>query len=165
MDQPADSSLASPWRHRFAFVVAAVVSGSVIGLGAALVQSRGVFLVGLQSLAAGAMLSVLLVGTSALLTSRKPRWPVALLAGVVAVLVQHVWLYRFALAGRRDAVAKKPAVEFFRPGWSEQSIWSYFAEEATAQALLMWTLDAVLLVGAAVVIVELASKKRTPLES
>jgi hypothetical protein len=165
MDQPADSSLAPPWRHRFAFVVAAVVSGSVIGLGAALVQSRGVFLVGLQSLAAGAMLSVLLIGTAAILTAHKPRWLVALLAGLVAVVVQHVWLYRLALAGRRDAVAKKPAVEFFRPGWSEQSIWSYFAEEATAQAVLWWTLDAVLLVGAAVVIVELASRKRTPLPS
>jgi hypothetical protein len=164
MDNAADSSPASPWRHWFAFVVAAVVSGSVIGLGASLVQSRGVFLVGLQSLAAGALLSVLLVGIAAMLTAHKPRWPVAVFAGVVAVLVQHVWLYRLALAGRRDAVAKKPAVEFFRPGWSEQSFWSYFAEEATAKALMWWTLDAVLLVGAAVVIVELASKKRAPIE-
>lgn len=145
-----------------AFAFAALVSGAAAGSVTAMIQSRGVFLVGLQSLGIGLFMGLLLLGMSAVHARRLPRWPVALLAGIIAVVVEHVCLYRFALAGRRDAVARKPAVEFFRPGWSEQSFWSYFAEEATMQAVLWWTLDAVLLVAAAVVIVEMTFRKHAP---
>ncbi|MCO6044884.1 hypothetical protein NG895_13305 [Aeoliella sp. ICT_H6.2] len=158
MDQPQTSTPVG----KLLLVAAAVVAGGCVGVIAAMPQSAGVFLVGLQSLAAGALLSVLLVGTTAMLGSHRPRWPAALLASVVAVVVQHLWLYRSALAARKAAAARQPAVEMFRPGWTEQGFLEYMQSEATSHAILLWTLDACLLTVAAVAIVELSRRRRSP---
>ncbi len=117
---------------------------------------------GLQSLAAGAMLSVVLVGTAATLRCGRPRWPLARWAAVIAVVTQHVALYYTALHHRQRAAAEQPAVELFRPGWTDQSFFDFMASEATMRAIGLWTLDASLLAIAAVVIVELSARERTP---
>jgi hypothetical protein len=142
-------------------IATAAVSGVTVGIIAALPQSSGWFLVGLQSLAAGAMLSVLLVGTAATFRCGRPRWPLALAAATVAVVAQHVALYYTALHHRERAYVKEPAVELFRPGWTDPSFLEYMATEATTTAMLLWTLDACLLALAAVVIVEVSARERT----
>lgn len=159
-----DITPSTPMRN-FAHIAAAIVAGLCAGVIAAMPQSAGVFLVGLQSLAAGALLSVLLVGSTAMFGIGHPRWPAALLASLVAVMVQHVWLYRSAMAARRAAEAREPVVEMFRPGWTEQGFFEYMQSEATTSAALLWTLDACLLTLAAVVIVELSGRWRPAIAS
>jgi hypothetical protein len=137
-------------------------TGVCVGVLAALPQSSGIALVGIQSLAAGALLSVILIGSAATFGAARPRWRSALVAALIAVAVQHVWLYRTALANRRTATSEQPAVELFRPGWSEQSPLEYFRAEATPSTVALWVFDACLLTGAAVAIVEYtAHKNRT----
>lgn len=160
MDDTESPPPKSAWQQSVLPLVAAVVTGLVTGMLAALPQSAGTFLVGLQSLAAGAMLSLMLVGSVAILSAGFPRWPMAVLASLVAVVTQHYWLYRAAIDHRQQAVAKQPAVELFRPGWSEQSFWQYFANEASRSSVALWALDAVLLTLAAVVIVEYSARQR-----
>lgn len=146
--------------HHWTNFAVAIAAGLCTGVIAALPQSSGMFLVGLQSLAAGALLSVLLVGGTAMFGTSRPRWPSALVAAAVAVVAQHVWLYRLAMARRQDAAAREPAVEMFRPGWTDQGFFEYMQSEATTSAMLLWALDACLLALAAVVIVELSSRWR-----
>lgn len=105
------------------------------------------------------LLGVLVLGAAHGLTLARVRWPAVLLAAVVAIFAQHYWLYASALEGRRDAVAREPAAELFRPGWSEQSFVEYMRNEATTEAIALWALDACLLTLAAVVIVEVGGNR------
>lgn len=139
-------------------LVAVVAVGMCVGIGSGGLQAAGVALVGLQSLAAGVLVGLLLIGGAAAGGFVKPRWPAAVIAALAAVMTQHVWLYRVAMEARREAAADQPAVELFRPGWTEQSFVEFMQSEATTQTLVLWSVDACLLVLAAVVMVELSGK-------
>lgn len=144
--------------RRVTTCIAALIAGGCGGVVAALAQSAGFALVGLQSVAIGALVGLLLVGSTATLGLRRPRWLHALLAAVVALVIQHVWLYAAAMDQRQQAVAKQPAVELFRPGWADQSFLDYMRSEATPRAVALWTLDACLLTATAVVMVGYSGK-------
>lgn len=148
------------WQRALVRGLAAVVCGLVLGTLAALPQAFGVFLVGIQSLAAGAALGVLLIGSVAIVSSGLPRWPSAVLAACVAIAVQHYSLYWMTIQKRQQAAIEQPAIELFRPGWSEQSFWQFMASEANTRSVALWVLDADLLAVAAVVIVEYNARRR-----
>ena len=141
-------------------MAATVAAGFFVGVAGALLQAAEIARFGVQSLAVGAVLAVTLIGVAATIGLPRPRWRAALLASLVAVVTQHAWLYRTAMARRRDAIANQPAVEFFRPGWAEQTFVEYMQSAATTQTVALWALDACLLSAAAVVIVELSSRQR-----
>ena len=158
---PAKRLPASAGRAHLALrLLTTMVSGLAAGMIAAWPQSSGVFPVGIGSLAAGAILAVLLVGSMAILSLGVPRWPAALLASAAAVASQHYSLYVAAMRVLQKAVAAQPAAEVFRPGWAEQSFWQFMQREATPEMAAYWLLDAGLLAAAAVVIVEYNARRR-----
>lgn len=140
--------------------IASVVSGVSVGVAGGALQIAGVSPWVLYSLAAGGLVAIVLIGISATASLGSPRWPAAVLAAVLVVATQHVWLYRAALENRKREAAEKPAVELFRPGQTEQSFVTYMRSEANAKSIALWTLDACLLVAAAVVIVEGSARRR-----
>lgn len=147
---------------QFALASAAVVSGASVGIAGGAVQASGISRVVLQPLATGGLVAIVLMGIATAVSLGSPRWPAALLAGVVAVLTVHVWLYGAAMENRQQQVAKQPAVELFRPGWADQSFWDFMRSEASDAQLAYWILDACLLVGITVVMVEAISRHRDP---
>ena len=159
METPPVNSTRTPWPLQ---AVAALVVGVVTGILAAQVQTSGTFRVGIQSLAAGAVLSVMLVGTLSMFHSSRPRWPVALLASMLAIVAQHYWLFRLVMKARETELALKPAGGLFRPDWANLSFLGYMQAEANGANLLWWGLDACLLTLAAVVIVEMSASWFTP---
>lgn len=131
----------------------AVVVGVCMGIASGALHASGVSLLVLQPVATGVLVGILLIGGTATLQLSPPSRLVTLLAGAVAVATQHVWIHREVMAGRRDAIAKQPGAELFKPGWSEQSLWAYLRHEADLLTASLWALDACLLIAAAVVIV------------
>ncbi|QDU57956.1 hypothetical protein [Aeoliella mucimassa] len=157
MDSP--SPLPSPrasikWPLQLA---AAVLVGALVGMLAAMPQVAGYFRVGVQSLLAGLVLGVMLIGVLTMARAARIHWITPLLAAIVAVFAEHYWLYLTALRLRREALAKQPAAGLFRPGWAEEGFFSYMSSEATSTALMWWSLDACLLAAAAVGIVVLSN--------
>src|SRR5262249_36095664 len=74
------------------------------------------------------------------------------LVAILTVLSEHAWLYRDFCRQWREARANQPQVAMFRPEepWSPAE---YFRGEATPGRLVLWSVDAVVLVLSAVVTV------------
>lgn len=158
MDDRASTTSALPWPAKVAAFSAVIAAGICVGVICGSLQASGVALVAIQSLAAGVMLGVLLVGVAATTHRVPPSWRSALLAALVAVLTQHLWLHSAAMEVRQKAIAEQPAAELFRPGWSQESFFTYMQSETTPQTASLWMLDACLLATGAVIIVEWSSR-------
>ena len=163
------------WMPIAAWLVAALAIGLTVGCGSGGLQQGGYSLLVVQSLAVGGIVAVMLLGAGGILQGKPPWWS-ALLAAIATVVVQHLWLYRAAMAARRAAVAESPAVELFKPGWSEQGLFSYLWEHgqqpngahwelAEWPNAVLWGLDACLLILAAVAIVGWVGRRRVQPET
>lgn len=137
----------------------ATLAGGIVGVAAGAIQQAGVSLLVLQSLAAGGGLGVLLVGMGEL-ASAKPRWPAAVVASGLAIVLQHLWLYSADMAQREATLRKQPAVGLFKPGWAEESLLTFLSQHATPTNLALWGLDACLLTVGGIVIVEWGARTR-----
>jgi hypothetical protein len=152
------------WRSSLLWLGTATITGVVVGMVSGALQQAGHSLWLLQPLALGGALAIALVGGGALLQKLPPRWSV-MVAGLIAVATQHLWLYRAELAARRKAVNEQAMIELFKPGWSEEGFFSYIREYGARPNganwvggewpnFVLWGIDACLLVASAMAIVE-----------
>ncbi len=160
MDSTAPATIQVSWRAPTGGLLVAIVGGIVGGITAGAFHRVGISFVGLTPLGVGVGVGVLVVGGMSILSLGHPSWRLAFVAAVLAIVVQHWWLYVAVMDNREKQAAKQPAVELFRPGWSNESFLEYMWAEATTQTVMLWTLDACLLAVATVVIVEVGGKLR-----
>jgi len=142
------------------FLAGVAVAGAV-GWLAATCHLLGFAPVGLISLVVGAVLGVFLSGLAAMLRVADDR---TLLLGtaifaLVAVILQHAFLYRDFRRQWTEARMNQPQIALFRPEepWSPRE---YVAREATPARVTLWATDAVLVVGAAVGVVSVGMRSR-----
>lgn len=152
------------WRLSLQWCGIATVAGLAVGVVSGALQQAGQSLWLLQPLGLGVAIAIVFIGAGAIRRRTIPLWSV-MVAGLVAVAIQHVWLYRAELRAREQAVEKQAMVELFKPGWSQEGFFSYFVDYGTRPNganwvgkdwpnFVLWGIDACLLVGAAVAIVE-----------
>jgi hypothetical protein len=160
----SDSLPNTAWRSSVLWLGVAMVAGLAVGIVSGALQQSGQSLWLLQPIGLGVALAMVFIGASAVRQRVAPLWSVVV-AGLVAVAIQHVWLYRAELQARQQAVAKQAIVEMFKPGWSNEGFFSYFVEYGARPNganwvgrdwpnFVLWGIDACLLVGATVTIVE-----------
>ncbi len=143
----------------------AILAGVGVGVVSAMFQQAGFSLVGIQSIAVGTALGVLLLGMTSLAHASRTAWFAVAIACCCAIATQHIWLYNMAMASRADEIRRKPAAELFRPGWSEESLFDYLSAEAEPWRVGLWLVDGCLLTIAAVVIVNRRHKMNAQVES
>jgi ABC-type uncharacterized transport system permease subunit len=138
------------WRwYVCGFVVAAAISWVVT-----LFHSAGFAPFGLISVSAGLALGAVLcaLATTLRVADRSHLIIGTLILAVVTALAQHAWLYRDFRRQWQEARASSAELAMFRP----ESPWSpaeYLAHELTPGRAAFWTLDAALVVAAAVSVV------------
>jgi hypothetical protein len=127
------------------------LAAAAIGWVAAKCHLVGWAPVGLISLAAGILLGLALTKWAALSGSVGTRQLVigALLLGLAAVFFEHAWLYVDFRRQWRQARDADPQVALFRPEapWSPRE---YFERELSPRRVALWSVDAAIVVGAAV---------------
>jgi hypothetical protein len=160
----SDSLFSGAWRSSSLWFGVAAGAGLATGVVSGALQQAGHSLWLLQPLGFGVALAMVFMGASAVVQRAAPLWSVVA-AGLLAVAVQHVWLYRAELQAREQAVEKQAMVELFKPGWSDEGFFTYFADYGMRPNganwvgrdwpnFVLWGIDACLLVGAAMAIVE-----------
>lgn len=159
MNEVASKSTASRWPAWLARPVVAIVTGMCVGTASGAIQQTGFAPVGILSLAVGTLLGLVLVGAGGVLNLPRPRWGGIALAVAAAVVSQHLWLYRAAMIAREKATRSQPAVELFKPGWTQESILQYFYSQASVTTVSLWLLDACLLGLATAIIVNWSSHR------
>jgi hypothetical protein len=140
----------------------AVLTGAVSGWAAATLHLSGWAPVGLASVGVGLVLGVVLLRLAAMtsVTLLRPLVAGAIISALVAVLVEHAWLYHDFRRQWQDARAREPQVALFRPAepWSPAR---YFRHELSPGRATLWCVDAALIVLASVGTVSLGRKAGT----
>ena len=137
-----------------------IVAGAAIGWFAAKCHQSGIAPVGLVSLGVGLALGFVLakLAASTGITCRKRLAVGAVVFALVAVFVEHTWLYRDFRRQWDDARAMNPQVALFRPAepWSPAE---YFRRETSSGQIALWCVDAALIVAGAVSVVLLQNSR------
>ncbi|MEX0612911.1 MAG: hypothetical protein WD738_21145 [Pirellulales bacterium] len=141
--------------------VAGLVVSFAIAWVAALLQLSGYAPVGIVSLGVGLALGAALHVLAATLRVAGHRRHVVgtVVLALVTVLAQHAWLYGDFRRQWHEARARSPEVALFRP----ESPWSpreYFSHEVSPQRVVLWCVDAALIVTAAVGAIAMLERKR-----
>jgi hypothetical protein len=130
---------------------------------AAQVQLTGHAPLGIVSLGVGLALGATLValGSLADVCCRKRLILGTLLFSILTVATQHAWMYRDFHRQWHAAQTANPQVAMFRPGepWSPRE---YFAREATASRIALWTVDAAAIVATATSMIVLWQRRKSP---
>lgn len=128
-----------------------LVAAAAIGWAAAKCHSVGWAPVGLISLAAGILLGMVLTkwATKSGFVGGRQLVVGAILLGIAAVFFEHAWLYVDFRRQWREARYADPQVALFRPEapWSPRE---YFERELSARRVVLWGVDAAIVVGATV---------------
>ena len=133
------------------FYCGGVFAAAAIGWAAAKCHVAGWAPIGLISLVAGILLGLALARLAAVsgIVGTKQLVVGAILLGLVAVFFEHAWLYVDFRRQWREARDADPQVALFRPTtpWSPRE---YFERELTPRRAALWSVDAAIIVGAAV---------------
>lgn len=136
---------------RWSWYAAGAAAAVVVGYVAAVLNRAGWAPVGIMSLGVGLVLGLILAALAAMTHSLGRRQLVAgtVVLALVTVAATHAWLYREFRADWRAARAGSPQLAMFRPEqpWSPRE---YFAHEFSPGRAVLWCVDAVLVVAAAV---------------
>jgi hypothetical protein len=128
-----------------------IAAGLAVGWIAARCHASGLAPVGLVSLAAGLTLGFALAKLAAatgMTVSKRLLWTAAVFA-LVAVFVEHAWLYWDFRRQWREARAANPQVALFR----EEEPWTpaeYLWREVSTARIALWGVDAALIVAGTV---------------
>ena len=136
------------------FFLSGIGAGAAIGWAAARCHLGGWAPVGLLSLGVGGLLGLVIAKLAARIgeSNRKNLVIGTVLFALVAVLAEHAWLYRDFRRQWVDARAREPQVALFRPEepWSPAQ---YIRHEWSPGRLVLWSVDATLIVAGAVGVV------------
>ena len=131
--------------------LAGIAAGAVIGWVAAMCHLGGWAPIGLVSLGVGLALGYVLSKLAAAVSVCCPKRLAvgAVTFALVAVLVEHTWLYHDFRRQWQEARAVEPQVALFRPAepWSPAE---YLEREMSPGRAALWCVDAALIVAAAV---------------
>jgi hypothetical protein len=137
------------------------VAAAAIGWAAAKCHLVGWAPVGLISLAAGVLLGLALAKLAAAnaIVGTKQLVVGAILLGLTAVFFAHAWLYVDFRRQWREARDTDPQVALFRPEapWTPSE---YFERELSPRRVVLWGVDAAIVVGATVATVLLQRRGR-----
>jgi hypothetical protein len=139
-------------------IAAAVLLGRV----SAMLSVAGKAPAGLLSMGIGLALGMLLIALAELLhvKARRELLVAAVVLAAVTVVAEHAWLYRaYRQQWWRNRV-EQPAVALFRPEATPLSLPAYFQREIeySPRQWLFWSVDAVLIVAGAWVVVRLKQR-------
>jgi hypothetical protein len=132
-----------------------------IGWAAARLHLAGFAPIGIVSLGVGMMVGGALaaIAASQRLVGQKPLVVGTIVLSVLAVLAEHAWLYVDFRRQWHMARANSAEVAMFRA----EAPWppgEYFARELTPQRCALWTLDAVLIIAAAVAVAIVVQRRQ-----
>jgi hypothetical protein len=147
--------VAEPSRERrpipWAWFAAGAVAAVAVGYLAAAMNRTGWTPVGVVSLGVGLVLGLMLSALAAMCGTVGGKQLVvgAAVLSLVTVAATHAWLYRDFCRQWHVARAESPQLAIFRPEapWSPSE---YFAHELSPSRAVLWCVDAVLVVAAAV---------------
>ena len=129
---------------------------------AAQVQLSGHAPLGVVSLGVGLALGATLgaLGSLADVRCRKRLILGTVLFSILTFSTQHAWMYRDFRRQWHATQTANPQVAIFRPGepWSPRE---YFAREATAGRITLWTVDAALIIGTATSMIALWQRRKS----
>ena len=144
----------------FRWYLGGIVAGAAIGWIAAKCHQSGMAPVGLVSLGVGLALGFVLakLAASTGITCPKRLAVGAVVFALVAVFVEHTWLYHDFRRQWQDARDNNAQVALFRPAepWSPAE---YFRHEIASGRSTLWWVDAALVVAGAVSVVLLQNRR------
>lgn len=130
-----------------AWVLAGLLASVGIAWLAAKLHSAGFAPVVLLPLGVGVALGAAITWLAQQL--RQPRLGsvllIVLLSSIVVVVAEHAWLYQEFRQEWHEALRADPRVALFRPR-EPWSIGAYFRHEATPQQVVLWSVDAALII-------------------
>jgi hypothetical protein len=143
-----------------AWCAGGLVAAVVVGCTGAVMQLAGLAPVVILPLALGGVLGIVL---SSLSVSMGLSCPKRLVTGTIvlamfAVLAEHAWLYRDFRRQWQQERANNPNVAMFRPE-TPSSPAEYFARESSPGRIALWCVDAVFLIGSALVAVVIVGRR------